>query len=168
MFQNYKINFLCHFGYTIYRIGNNVLVFQPDLCSRHLVKFNDATVFRKASVLTYYFISFKTNKIKMADTKKTGGLEMTTFKLETGKTYNDFIAANADVDLWLKKQPGFQSRFIARQPDGTIIDALVWDSEADGISAMHRLMTELASSPVHDVIDQATVSWNIYPVYHQI
>ena len=38
---------------------------------------------------------------------------MTTFQLEKGKTYQDFIKANADVDSWLKKQPGFQSRHIA-------------------------------------------------------
>lgn len=29
-------------------------------------------------------------------------------------------------------------------------------------------MSELADSPVHEVIDQGTVSWNIYPIYHQI
>lgn len=104
----------------------------------------------------------------MSDTNKPGGLEMTTFKLEKGKTYIDFIEANADVDVWLKKQPGFQSRHIAQQRDGTIIDALIWDSQADGTNAMNRLMEELADSPVHGVIDQGTVSWNIYPVYHQI
>jgi hypothetical protein len=104
----------------------------------------------------------------MATTKQPGGLEMTTFKLEKGKTYKDFIEANTDVDAWLKKQPGFQSRHIAQQSDETIIDALIWDSEADGTNAMHRLMRELADSPVHDLIDQQTVSWNIYPAYHQI
>ncbi|MEO6282892.1 MAG: hypothetical protein ABIN80_13300 [Dyadobacter sp.] len=97
-----------------------------------------------------------------------GGLEMTTFQLEKGKTYQDFIEANAYVDTWLKKQPGFQSRHIAQRRDGTIVDALIWDSEQQGTDAMHRLMDELAGSPVHDVIDQGTFSWNIYPIYHQI
>jgi hypothetical protein len=104
----------------------------------------------------------------MLNTEQPGGLEMTTFKLKKGKTYQDFIAANADVDVWLKKQPGFQSRYISQKPGGIIIDALIWDSETDGTNAMQALMMELADSPVHDVIDQATVSWNIYPVYHQI
>jgi hypothetical protein len=104
----------------------------------------------------------------MLDIKQPGGLEMTTFQLEKGKTYQDFIDANADVDRWLKKQQGFLSRHIAEQPDGTIIDTLVWDSVADGTNAMHKLMSELSDSPVHDVINQDTVSWNIYPVYHQI
>ena len=93
---------------------------------------------------------------------------MTTFQLGKGKTYQDFIDANADVDSWLKKQQGFLSRHIAQQPDGIIIDTLLWDSVADGTKAMHKLMSELSDSPVHNVINQDTVSWNIYPVYHQI
>lgn len=104
----------------------------------------------------------------MQNKNQKGGLEMTTFKLHQGKTYQDFIAANADVDAWLKKQPGFQSRHIAQKPDGAILDALIWNSQADGTRAMRNLMNELADSPVHDLIDQTTVSWNIFPVYHQI
>ena len=104
----------------------------------------------------------------MKNSNQPGGLEMTTFKLTKGNTYKDFIVANKDVDAWLKKQPGFQSRHIAQKPDGTIIDALIWDSEAEGTNAMQRLMTELADSPVHGTIDQGTVSWNIFPIYHQL
>jgi hypothetical protein len=104
----------------------------------------------------------------MKNADQPGGLEMTTFKLTKGNTYKDFVTANVDVDRWLKIQPGFRSRHIAQKPDGTIIDALLWDTEADGTSAMQRLMTELADSPVHDTIDQQTVSWIIYPVYHQL
>ena len=97
-----------------------------------------------------------------------GGMEMTTFKLTKGKNYEDFIAANQDVDEWLKRQPGFQSRYITQRRDGTIIDLLIWDTEAQGSEAMGRLMSELADSPVHDVIDQETVSWSMSPIYHQI
>ena len=104
----------------------------------------------------------------MLDVKQPGGLEMTTFQLEKGRTYQDFIDANADVDSWLKKHQSFLSRHIAQKPDGAIIDTLIWDSVADGTNAMHKLMSELSDSPVHDVINQDTVSWNIYPVYHQI
>jgi hypothetical protein len=104
----------------------------------------------------------------MKNTNTPGGLEMTTFKLIKGKTYQDFIVANADVDAWLKVQPGFQARHIAQKPDGTIMDALLWESQASGTSAMQRLIEELAGSSVHSLIDHGTVSWNIYPVYHQV
>jgi len=95
------------------------------------------------------------------------GLEITTFKLN-GYSCKAFIAANEEVDEWLKKQPGFQSRHIAEKEDGTIIDMLLWDSEEQGRTAMNRLMDELSHSPVHQMIDQSTVSWNIFPVYHQM
>jgi hypothetical protein len=31
---------------------------------------------------------------------------------------------------------------------------------------MHKLMTELSDSVIHDLIDQSTVSWNIAPIEH--
>ena len=51
------------------------------------------------------------------------GIEITTFKLR-GCNCKEFIIANADIDAWLKRQPGFQSRRIAEKEDGTIIDVL--------------------------------------------
>jgi hypothetical protein len=99
--------------------------------------------------------------------KLTGGLEITTFKLN-GHTCKEFIAANADIDSFLKRQPGFQSRKIAEQEDGTITDMLTWDSVQDGTHAMHRLMDEMTHSAVHTMIDQSTVSWSCIPVMHQI
>jgi len=95
------------------------------------------------------------------------GLELTTFKLN-GYSCEAFIAANADIDDWLKQQPGFQSRRIIQKSDGTILDLLIWDSTAHGTQAMTRLMDEMAHSPVHDMIDQQTVSWNVFPVKHQL
>lgn len=96
----------------------------------------------------------------------TGAIEITTFML-AGFSCEQFIAANKDVDAFLKRQPGFQSRRIAEQADGSILDMLIWDSEQEGTAAMHGLMRELSDSPVHGMIDQETVSWNIVPVsYH--
>jgi hypothetical protein len=45
---------------------------------------------------------------------------------------------------------------------------LMWDSVKNGTAAMHRLMQELRDSPVHGMIDQSTVSWNISDVEHSI
>ena len=95
------------------------------------------------------------------------GLEITTFKLK-GCTCKEFIAANADIDAWLKTQPGFQSRTIVEQLNGTIVDMLLWDSVAAGTNAMQRIMTEMGHSAVHNMIDQRTVSWSCRPVIHQV
>ena len=94
-------------------------------------------------------------------------IEITTFKL-AGHSCADFIAANADVDAWLKRQPGFRSRHLAEREDGTIVDMLLWDTVAHGTDAMQRLMDELADSPVHAMIDQDTVSWSVTPVRHRM
>lgn len=93
-------------------------------------------------------------------------LEITTFKLVKGYSAEDFVAANVDVDAWLKRQPGFRWRWIAVQSDGTVLDVLLWKSVGAAETAMSRLMDELRDSPVHRLIDQRTVSWNVSPIQH--
>ena len=94
-------------------------------------------------------------------------IEVTTFKLN-GQSCAEFVAANADIDAWLKRQPGFRSRRIAEREDGTIVDVLIWDSVKDGESAAKRIMTEMGHSPVHKMINQKTVDWNVAPIRHHI
>lgn len=96
---------------------------------------------------------------------KNQAIELTTFKLR-GFTTKQFIEANAAIDAFLKRQKGFRSRTIFELKKDVVYDMLVWESEEDGTSTMHKLMTELSDSPVHDMIDQSTVSWNIAPVEH--
>lgn len=96
---------------------------------------------------------------------KNQAIELTTFKLK-GFTTKQFIEANAAIDTFLKRQKGFRSRTIFELKKDVVYDMLVWDSEEDGTAAMHKLMTELSDSPVHDMIDQSTVNWNIASVEH--
>ena len=96
---------------------------------------------------------------------KNKAIELTTFKLN-GFTTQQFIDANAEIDGFLKHQKGFCSRAIFELKKGVVYDMLVWDSTEDGTNAMHKLMSELSDSVVHDMIDKSTVSWNISPVEH--
>jgi hypothetical protein len=95
-------------------------------------------------------------------------IEITTFRLSSGLTINDFIAANADIDAWLAIQPGFVSRHICEREDGEIVDMLVWGSAEAGHRAAHGVTTEMAASPVHAAIDQSTVNWSIATVHHAL
>ena len=97
----------------------------------------------------------------------TEAIEITTFKLN-GRSCKQFVAANADIDAWLKRQPGFQSRRIAERDDGVIVDMLIWDSVEDGRRAARAIMTEMGHSPVHAMIDQSTVDWTVAPVRRRI
>lgn len=96
---------------------------------------------------------------------KNKAIELTTFKLN-GFTTKQFIEANTEIDTFLKRQKGFCSRTIFELEKGVVYDMLVWDTTEDGTNAMHKLMSELSDSVVHDMIDQSTVSWNIAPIEH--
>jgi hypothetical protein len=95
-------------------------------------------------------------------------IEITTFRLSSGLTIDDFIAANADIDPWLQHQPGFVSRHICERKDGEVLDMLVWDSAAAGHHAAIGVTTEMAASPVHATIDQSTVTWTIAEARHSV
>lgn len=95
-------------------------------------------------------------------------IEITTFRLVNGARMADFVRANLDVDRWLLQQPGFKSRWIAEGTDDTVVDTLLWSSGDAARSAMARLMTELSDSPVHDLIDQRTVTWRVVHVAHTL
>ena len=95
-------------------------------------------------------------------------IEITTFKLAGGLQLADFIAANADVDPWLRRQRGFVSRMLLQKPDGTVVDLVVWERVADARASARRLMRELADSPVHAAIDQGTVCWSVSPIAHLV
>jgi heme-degrading monooxygenase HmoA len=97
----------------------------------------------------------------------TDAIEITTFRL-AGCSFDDFIKANAEVDAWLKRQPGFQSRHILEQDDGTVAEVLFWDTVDNVTDAASGLMAELGHSAVHAMIDQSTVSWNVSPVRHAV
>ncbi|QND63363.1 hypothetical protein HB777_05190 [Mesorhizobium loti] len=97
----------------------------------------------------------------------TEAIEVTTFRLN-GQSCTQFVAANADIDAWLRRQPGFLSRRIAERDDGTIVDVLVWASVEAGRNAASGIMTEMGHSPVHAMIDQRSVDWTVAPVRHRI
>lgn len=94
-------------------------------------------------------------------------IEIVTFRLARGVSFARFVDANREVDAWLKLQPGFRSRRIAQEHDSGVIDVLLWNSEAAACTAMHKLMDELADSPVHALIDQATVTWTVAGIRHK-
>lgn len=96
---------------------------------------------------------------------KNQAIELTTFKLNNF-TVNQFVVANQEIDQFLKRQKGFVSRSVFELKKGIVYDLLVWENVDDGTTAMHKLMSELEDSVVHDMIDQSTVSWNITSIGH--
>ncbi len=92
-----------------------------------------------------------------------GAIEATIFRLKNC-TIEAFVAANVEIDDWLKRQPGFRWRRLAQQADGEIVDVLLWDSVREAEAGAAGIMTEMSHSAVHTMIDQATVEWRVAPV----
>lgn len=95
-------------------------------------------------------------------------LEITTFRLAAGLTGADFVRANEDINAYLRRQPGFRWRRITEGEDGTITDIVAWESVAAGRRGAEGIMTEMADSPVHAIIDQDTVDFRIVPVLQTV
>jgi hypothetical protein len=95
-------------------------------------------------------------------------LEVTTLRPATGMTAADFIAANADIDEYLKRQPGFEWRRILEHADGTIIDIVAYDSMEHARSGAAGISGEMAGSPVHGTINHASVDWKLTTVVHRV
>jgi hypothetical protein len=91
-------------------------------------------------------------------------MEINTFSLVSGVSLDEFLRANRCVDAWLRRQPGFRSRQIAQQADGTLIDVMIWANAEAGIDAMHRLLDELGDARVHHLVDQRTARWTLADV----
>jgi hypothetical protein len=95
-------------------------------------------------------------------------LEVTVLRPAPGLTVADFVAANADIDSYLKRQPGFRWRRITETEDGTIIDIVAYDSQEQALAGAAGISGEMGSSPVHASIDHATVEWRVATVAHTV
>lgn len=95
-------------------------------------------------------------------------LEVTVLRPAPGLSAADFIAANADIDDYLKRQPGFRWRRITETDDGTVIDIVAYDSREHAMAGAAGISGEMAGSPVHGSIDHATVEWRVAEVAHVV
>ncbi|MFI8527188.1 hypothetical protein ACIGB8_22220 [Promicromonospora sukumoe] len=95
-------------------------------------------------------------------------LEITTLRPAPGLTPEDFITANADIDDYLRRQPGFLWRRIAVRDDGTVVDVVAYDGMAHARAGASGITGEMGDSPVHDTIDQSSVDWQLTTVLHGV
>lgn len=95
-------------------------------------------------------------------------LEVTTLRPAAGLTAADFVTANADIDKYLARQPGFQWRRILETDDGLILDIVAYDSLEHARAGAAGIGGEMAGSPVHATIDHSSVDWKLTTVLHRV
>ncbi|MFI6079691.1 hypothetical protein ACIBBB_01600 [Streptomyces sp. NPDC051217] len=93
---------------------------------------------------------------------------MTSLRPAPGLSPEDFVTANADINAYLKRQPGFQWRRIMLREDGTILDIVAYDSMEHARAGAAGITGEMANSPVHDTIDHSTVDWQMTTVLQHV
>src|SRR6476659_4833504 len=79
-------------------------------------------------------------------------LELVTFRVANGDT-RKFLDANASINDWLKRQPGFVSRRLAERDDGSYVDIVFWQSHEAALAASAKMMDEMAQSEAMTMID---------------
>jgi hypothetical protein len=95
-------------------------------------------------------------------------LEVTTLRPAPGLSAEDFVAANTDINEYLKRQPGFQWRRIVVREDGTILDIVAYDNLTHARSGAAGITGEMSGSPVHGAIDHSTVDWQFTTVLQYV
>ncbi|MGJ5022503.1 hypothetical protein [Bradyrhizobium oligotrophicum] len=106
--------------------------------------------------------------VTASETRQARGLpqaaEVTSFRMKPGIAAKQAVEAGRDIDAWLRQQPGFVSRLMISNADGSITDIVVWRSERHGQNSSRRLMAETASSPFHAMVDGKSVDWRFAAV----
>ena len=79
-------------------------------------------------------------------------LELVTFRLAKGSG-QQFVDANAAINDWLKRQPGFVSRHLAERDDGSFVDIVFWQTHEAALAASAKMVDEMAQSEAMTMID---------------
>ncbi|WP_394618684.1 hypothetical protein JNUCC0626_06155 [Lentzea sp. JNUCC 0626] len=95
-------------------------------------------------------------------------LEITTLSPAPGLAPEDFVAANEDINDYLRRQPGFRWRRIAVRDDGTVVDIVAYDSIEHARAGAGGITGEMGNSPVHATIDHGTVDWQLTTVLQAV
>jgi heme-degrading monooxygenase HmoA len=80
-------------------------------------------------------------------------IESVNVKLAPGISEETFLRACKGVEPFLKRQPGFLSRRIARMEEGRYIDILEWRSQEEADKAMALSMQEPGMAAIMETID---------------
>lgn len=67
-----------------------------------------------------------------------GILELVTFKTIAGISDQDFLAESEHLNTWVKTQPGFEYRALAKAEDGTWTDTVFWQDMASAKAAQEN------------------------------
>lgn len=84
-------------------------------------------------------------------------IEFVKFTLVKGCNKSAFLAANAALDEWLRKQPGFVKRQLCEMSDESWLDLVHWRTRLEAKRASERIMLDLFGSHCMRMINPDSV-----------
>lgn len=84
-------------------------------------------------------------------------LELVTFKLAKGITDEAFLAENEHLNNWVKSQPGFEYRALAKTNEGSWTDTVFWQDMKTASAAQQSFGEEPSLQGMMKVIDMGSV-----------
>lgn len=73
-------------------------------------------------------------------------IELVRFRLQKGKTEQEWLKANETINEWLARQPGFRFRSLSEAGDGEWIDLIHWESREAAETADNRILNEIGGA----------------------
>lgn len=83
-------------------------------------------------------------------------LELVTFRL-AGADPEGFLSANAAVNVWVQRQPGFVSRTLSEDGDGLWTDMVVWTSRAEAEAAAAQMNADMDEPEAMGMIEVSSI-----------
>lgn len=85
-------------------------------------------------------------------------IELAQFKTKVGVAEGDFLEASEPVGVWIKQQPGFRYRSLARDEHGQWRDVVYWASHAHAAQASEAFMAAFGTSEFMALIDEQSLN----------
>ncbi|MCP8882684.1 hypothetical protein NIM87_04170 [Devosia sp. XJ19-1] len=82
--------------------------------------------------------------------------ELVTFRL-SGADRDAFIAANAQVNHWVRQQTGFVSRTLSEGADGEWTDIVIWSSAEDAEAAAAQMNQDMDRFEAMAMIEPSSI-----------
>ena len=100
-------------------------------------------------------------------------LELVVFRLEEGTSHQRFLGTVDAVSAWIADQPGFVSRELVHDSEGSRwIDVVWWSSMDDACAAAERAMSSEACAPMFGLIDMESTLMihgeSVHHVHHAV
>ncbi len=70
-------------------------------------------------------------------------IELVRFRLQEGKTREEWLEANEAINRWTMQQPGFRFRSLSESDDGEWVDMIYWESREAAEAASKKFEAEM-------------------------